>query len=218
MVISEEMTKMRSYDEQMARLNRIKKTFSWEEMQPLHKNENCENLRELKSTRDKQKRIAAELELENDNTKCMIVKKLVVLSDAISWRQAMRDHRQVNANSIPLISYEKIIKVKDQEVRKKIEDMLAAALMRDVHPFALTRLKRGGMTEAIVDDVIEFCQTGFVRIRPADKISLKTVENLLVRDIISKYHPKDTHEKKILMEVLSKLDNSKRYGWMKGGA
>ena len=209
---------MRSYDEQMARLNRIKKTFSWEEMQPLHKNENCENLRELKSTRDKQKRIAAELELENDNTKCMIVKKLVVLSDAISWRQAMRDHRQVNANSIPLISYEKIIKVKDQEVRKKIEDMLAAALMRDVHPFALTRLKRGGMTEAIVDDVIEFCQTGFVRIRPADKISLKTVENLLVRDIISKYHPKDTHEKKILMEVLSKLDNSKRYGWMKGGA
>ena len=218
MVISEEMTKMRSYDEQMARLNRIKKTFSWEEMQPLHKNENCENLRELKSTRDKQKRIAAELELENDNTKCMIVKKLVVLSDAISWRQAMRDHRQVNANSISLISYEKIIKVKDQEVRKKIEDMLAAALMRDVHPFALTRLKRVGMTEAIVDDVIEFCQTGFVRIRPADKISLKAVENLLVRDIISKYHPKDTHEKKILMEVLSKLDNSKRYGWMKGGA
>ena len=217
MEMSEEMIDVITYNEQLERLKNIKETLTWDEMQPLHKNENCENLRELKASRDKQKRIMFDLSVENDDTKCMILKKIGLLSDAISWRQAMRDHNGVNANCISLISYQKIANVKDMEARKRIEDMLAEALRRNVHPFSMAPLKYVGITEHVVDDVITFCLRGSIYKLPATRIHLTIKENRLIRSIISKYCPKNDGEKKSIRRVLCKLDNDKRYGWMTRG-
>jgi hypothetical protein len=207
---------MISYDDQLVRLNSVKKTFSWDEMQPLHKNENCENLREREAARKKQKRINADLEEENDNTKCVVIKKILDLTDAINWRDSIRDYRQVNVNSVSLISFLKIRAVKDPEARKRIEDLIVAALAHNVHPFSLEPLGYPGITEDIVEDVVQFCTKGDVVPKPACRVNLRPNENRLIQDALIKYQAPSAQEKKMCDRIIGKLANRRRYKWMGG--
>ena len=207
---------MISYDDQLARLNSIKRTFSWDEMQPLHKNENCENKRERAAAREKQKRLNAALEGENDNTKCVVVKKILDLTDAINWRDSMRDYHQVNVNSISLLSFLKIRSVKDPEARKRVEDLIVAALAHNVHPFSLEPLSYQGIIESVVDDVIQFCKKGDITPKPASRVSLRPNENRLIQEVLRKHPARNANEKKTCDQIISKLANNRRYKWIGG--
>lgn len=209
---------MKSYADQINRINGIKKVLTWEDMQPLHRNENCENLREINAARLKQKRLAAEAEKENDNTKCLLVKKILVLSDAINWRQSMRDHRQANANSVSLGSFIKLRSIRDPTTYKLAEDLLVSALRHNVNPFSLKPLDYNGITEDIVSDLIEYCQTGTIKPKPAEEVHLRPQENQYLQDIISNHRVANAEEKATQSALLGKLTNAKRYEWMKGTA
>lgn len=210
--------KMKSCVDQINQINSIKTVLTWEDMQPLHKNENCENKREIAAAREKQKKLVAGIQEENDNTKCLLVKKIEVLSDAINWRQRMRDHRQANANSVSLGSYIKLQSLASLMTAKLAEDLLVSALRHNVNPFSLKPLAFGGMTDDIVEDIIEYCQTGTIKPMPADVVHLKLRENQYLQDVISHHGVANAEEKATQSRLLSKLTNAKRYEWMRGTA
>jgi hypothetical protein len=212
------MSEMRAYADQLALLNRIKEVLTWEDMQPLHRNENCENMREIAAARVKQKRIDADAEKENDNTKCLLVKKILVLSDAINWRQSMRDHRQANANSVSLGSFIILRAVRDSITYKLVEDLLVSALRHNVNPFSLKPLTYPGITEDLMEDMIEYCQTGIIKPKPAEEVHLRPQENQWLQDVISNHRIVSAEEKTTQSRLLGKLTNAKRYEWMRSAA